>query len=84
MSKEKKIDTFWNLSAHIIKGGVKPCPFCGSILANFYKRDDHSQVRVQHWCNDNGFATRRGVTVTGRDLEHALELWNTRKAQDGD
>lgn len=67
---------------------LKPCPFCGAgeTLIHEYKsiwsgmkEQTLISASVQHWCAEfDGMSSRR-LEFIGKDKEHAIKRWNTRK-----
>lgn len=70
---------------------LKPCPFCAGggtrIFENFMNRTPTMSgkppliisVEITHWCEKvEGQPWRNTITRTGRDMDSAIALWNTR------
>jgi hypothetical protein len=67
---------------------LKPCPFCASGVTNIrplgriwmgMKYSEPSSVEITHHCDPVAGQPSRAVVRVGRDIQSAIDAWNTRK-----
>jgi hypothetical protein len=67
---------------------LKPCPFCASGVTHIrplgrvwlgMKYSEPSSVEIMHHCDPVVGQPSRSLTRVGRDVQSAVDAWNTRK-----